>query len=96
MMKSTLLLVILLIVLAEGSFKDRFSNIRNFITSGGRPGQMRPQQACEGRLEFIELPTNNEVGIKAVGERKGNLLASSRRSYMAKSYGNCCWILYSK
>ena len=95
-MKSTPILVILLIALAEGSFKNRFSHIRNVITSGGRPGQMRPQQACEGRLEFIELPTNNEVGIKAVGERKGNLRASSKRSYMAKSYGNCCWILYSK
>ena len=96
MKKSTLLLVILLIVLAEGSFKDRFSHIRKFVTPGGRPGQMRPQQNCEGRLEFLISPPNEEAELKAVGYKKGNLRTSSKQSYMAKSYGNCCWILYSK
>ena len=51
MMKSTLLLVILLIVLAEGSFKNRFSHIRslNLINPGGRTGKSLQQ---EGALEF--------------------------------------------
>ena len=93
MMKSTLLLVILLIVLAEGSFKDRFSHIRKFVTPGGRPGQMGP---CEGRLEFFISPSTEQAELKAVGYKKGNLRTSSKQSYMAKSYGNCCWILYSK
>ena len=107
MMKSTLLLVILLIVLAEGSFKDRFSHIRKFVTPGGRPGQMRTQQNCEGRLEFIAVPSNNTAELNAVWQQKGNLHTllrrltlvdgvRSRQSYEAKSYGNCCWILYSK
>ena len=95
MIKSTLLLVILLIALAEGQ-----------ITSGGRPGRSLPQH-CEGRLEFEALPSENGGELYAEGDEKGNLheliqtLTSvdgvrSRQSYKAKSYGNCCWTLYSK
>ena len=96
MIKSTLLLVILLIVLAEGSFKNRFSHIRYAITpGGGRSGRSLPQN-CEGRLEFILTPSNKGAELKTVGEKKKNLRTSSRESYKAKSYGNCCWILYSR
>ena len=49
MIKSTLLLVILLIVLAEGSFKNRFSHIRYAITPGGRSRRSFQQ---EGSLEL--------------------------------------------
>ena len=96
MIKLTLLLVILLIVLAEGSFKNRFSHIRYAITpGGGRSGRSLPQN-CEGRLEFKASPSENGYQLKTVGERKKNIRASSRESYKAKSYGNCCWILYSR
>ena len=94
MIKSTLLLVICF-ALAEGQ-----------ITSGGRTGRSLPQH-CEGRLEFIASPSENGDEKYAEGEEKGNLheliqtLTSvdgvrSRQSYKAKSYGNCCWTLYSK
>ena len=96
MIKSALLLVILLIALAEGQ-----------ITSGGRTGSGRSLQYCEGRLEFEALPSENGGELYAEGDEKGNLheliqtLTSvdgvrSRQSYKAKSYGNCCWTLYSK
>ena len=96
MIKSTLLLVILLIALAEGQ-----------ITSGGRTGSGRSLQYCEGRLEFEALPSENGGELYAEGEEKGNLRSlihtltmvdgvRSKQSYKAKSYGNCCWILYSK
>ena len=95
MMKSTLLLVILLVALAEGQ-----------ITAGGRTGRSLPQH-CEGRLEFIASPSENGDEKYAEGEEKGNLHTMirklmlvdgvrSRQSYKAKSYGNCCWTLYSK
>ena len=95
MMKSTLLLVILVVALAEGQ-----------ITAGGRPGRSL-QQHCEGRLEFIASPSENGDEKYAEGEEKGNLHTMirkltlvdgvrSRQSYKAKSYGNCCWTLYSK
>ena len=95
MIKSTLLLVILLNALAEGQ-----------ITGGGRPGRSLPQH-CEGRLEFEALPSENGGELYAEGEEKGNLRSlihtltmvdgvRSKQSYKAKSYGNCCWILYSK
>ena len=84
MMKSTLLLVILVVALAEGQ-----------ITAGGRTGRSLPQH-CEGRLEFIASPSDKGYQLKTVGERKKNIRASSRESYKAKSYGNCCWILYSR
>ena len=95
MIKSTLLLVILLIVFAEGSLKNKFSHIRYAITPGGRSGRSFPQN-CEGRLEFKASPSENGYELKTVGERKKNIRASSRESYKAKSYGNCCWILYSR
>ena len=96
MIKSTLLLVILLIALAEGQ-----------ITSGGRTGRSLYSQHCEGRLEFEALPSENGGELYAEGEEKGNLRSlihmltmvdgvRSKQSYKAKSYGNCCWILYSK
>ena len=89
MMKSTLLLVILLIVLAEGS--------ANVVTPGGGvPSGPSLPEDCEGRMEFIESPSNETSELTAVGEQKGNLRASSRQSYKAKSYGNCCWIMYSR
>ena len=95
MMKSTLLLVILVVALAEGQ-----------ITAGGRTGRSLPQH-CEGRLEFIASPSENGDEKYAEGEEKGNLHTMirklslvdgvrSRQSYKAKSYGNCCWTLYSK
>ena len=94
MIKSTLLLVICF-ALAEGQ-----------ITSGGRTGRSLPQH-CEGRLEFEALPSENGGELYAEGEEKGNLRSlihtltmvdgvRSKQSYKAKSYGNCCWILYSK
>merc|ERR1712062_404610 len=77
MIKSILLLVILLIVLAEGSFKNRFSHIRYAITpGGGRSGRSLPQN-CEGRLEFILSPSNKGAELKTVGEKKRNISASS-------------------
>ena len=96
MIKSALLLVILLIALAEGQ-----------ITSGGRTGSGRSLQYCEGRLEFEALPSENGGELYAEGEEKGNLRSlihtltlvdgvRSKQSYKAKSYGNCCWTLYSK
>ena len=95
MIKSTLLLVILVVALAEGQ-----------ITAGGRTGRSLPQH-CEGRLEFIASPSENGYEKYAEGEEKGNLHTMirkltlvdgvrSRQSYKAKSYGNCCWTLYSK
>ena len=96
MIKSTLLLSIFLIVLAEGQV----------FGGGGLPGNSLPQQ-CEGRLEFIAFPSNNGDELYAEGEEKGNLHKlirtltlvkgkRSRQSFEAKSYGNCCWTLYSK
>ena len=95
MIKSTLLLVILVVALAEGQ-----------ITAGGRTGRSLPQH-CEGRLEFIASPSENGDEKYAEGEEKGNLHTMirkltlvdgvrSRQSFKAKSYGNCCWTLYSK
>merc|ERR1712062_520930 len=70
MIKSTLWLVILLIVLAEGSFKNRFSHIRYAITpGGGRSGRSLPQN-CEGRLEFILSPSNKGAELKTVGKKR--------------------------
>ena len=91
MIKSTLLLVILLIALVKGQIMS-FNSI---------------QQHCEGRLEFEALPSENGGELYAEGEEKGNLRSlihtltmvdgvRSKQSYKAKSYGNCCWILYSK
>ena len=94
MMKSTLLLVILLIVLARP------------IPAPIPPPRPIPRPLhCEGRLEFIAVPSNNTAELNAVGQQKGNLHTlldtlrrgvSARQSYEAKSYGNCCWTLYSK
>ena len=96
MMKSTLLLVILLIVLARP------------IPAPIPPPRPIPRPLhCEGRLEFIASPSENGDEKYAEGEEKGNLRSlihtltmvdgvRSKQSYKAKSYGNCCWILYSK
>ena len=96
MMKSTFLLVILLIVLARP------------IPAPIPPPIPAPKPLhCEGRLEFIAVPSNNTAELYAEGEDKGNLRTlirtltlvdgvRSRQSYEAKSYGNCCWTLYSK
>ena len=103
MMKLTLLLGILLIVLAEGG-NSGLSGRR--ITPGGG-GSTLGRSLCQGRMEFIALPSNNTAELNAVGQHKGNLRTlirrltlvdgvRSRQSYEAKSYGNCCWTLYSK
>ena len=85
MIKSTLLFVILLIVLAGGSLEKEEED-----------GGPTAKSSCEGRMVFIELPSNKTYELRGVGYEKGNLRASSKQSYKAKSYGNCCWTLYSK
>ena len=57
---------------------------------------------CEGKLEFIESPSNKTYELKAVGEHERTATEQDRnrhprsRQGKAKSYGNCCWILYSR
>ena len=81
MVKATLFIVLGLIVLGSaGSIIDNAKRQRN----------------CEGRLEMIGLPSRIGIELSAIGEKRRNLRADAKQSYLAKSYGNCCWIVYSR
>ena len=82
MIKATLFIVFGLIVLGSaGSIIENAKRQRN----------------CEGRLEMIGLPSRVGIELSAIGEKRRNLRAvSAKQTYLAKSYGNCCWIVYSR